>query len=249
MANQDTTSQHIVSAYGEELAELNNLVLRLGGLVEVQIENALRAISMRDSNTAENVISNDRQLDDLEEQINDRAVRVLAKRQPMAGDLRVIVSSIKIAGDLERMGDYAKNIAKRSLVISQSPPITSVRALPRMIELVQKMLANVLSAYVEQDPASCRQVWMADQEVDELYNSLFRELLTYMMEDPRNITAATHLLFVAKNVERMGDLVTNIAERVHFTATGTQLEDDRPKADVTSLSDETGPSVEAPEDA
>lgn len=244
MANQENTTRHTVSAYEDELSQLNKGILQLGGLVEAQISGAMHAISKRDSEAAEIVIQKDGHLDDLEEEINDLSVLILARRQPMAGDLRVIVSAIKIAGDLERIGDYAKNISKRTLVINQSPPINSTRTVPRMAELVQKMLGEALTSYVNLDAEKAREVWEADQEVDELYNSLFRELLTYMMEDPRNITAATHLLFVAKNVERMGDLVTNIAERIYFTATGSQIEDERPKRDVTSMTDGDGETVD-----
>ena len=244
MASQENTTRHTVTAYEDELSQLNSSILQLGGMVEAQISDAMEAISRRDSAGAESVIGKDAELDDLEESINDLAVLILARRQPMASDLRVIVSAIKIAGDLERVGDYAKNISKRTLVINQAPPISSIRGVPRMAELVQQMLGNALGSYVNLDADKAREVWEADQEVDELYNSLFRELLTYMMEDPRNITAATHLLFVAKNVERMGDLVTNIAERIYFTATGTQIEDQRPKKDVTSMTDADGETVE-----
>ncbi|WP_417517058.1 phosphate signaling complex protein PhoU [Minwuia sp.] len=244
MASQENITRHTVSAYEEELAQLNSRILELGGLVEAQIDDAVRAIAKRDSDVAESVIRQDRRIDELEEEINDMSVLILARRQPMGSDLRVIVSAIKIAGDLERVGDYAKNIAKRTLVINQSPPISSIRSVPRITVLVQKMLSEVLAAYVALDPERARDVWEADQEVDELYNSLFRELLTYMMEDPRNITAATHLLFVAKNVERMGDLATNIAERIYFTAKGSQIEDERPKKDVTSITDAEGETVD-----
>jgi phosphate transport system protein len=244
MASQENTTPHIMSAYEEELSQLNNAILELGGLVEVQISEAIRAISRRDSEIAERVIGQDREIDRLEESINEQAVLMLARRQPVASDLRLIVSAIKIAGDLERIGDYAKNVSKRTLVINQSPPISSTSTVSRMAELVQRMLDQALSAFVRVDDARARQVWAADQEVDELYNSLFRELLTYMMEDPRNITAATHLLFVAKNIERMGDLVTNIAERIFFTATGEQIDDERPKRDVTSVTAADGETVE-----
>ena len=244
MASQENPTRHTVSAYEDELSQLNSSILRLGGMVEDQISDAVEAIAKRDSELAEHVIQKDADLDDLEEEINNLAVLILARRQPMASDLRVIVSAIKIAGDLERVGDYAKNISKRTLVINQAPPISSTRGVPRMAELVQRMLGEALGSYVNLDSDKARDVWEADQEVDELYNSLFRELLTYMMEDPRNITAATHLLFVAKNVERMGDLVTNIAERIYFTATGRDIEDQRPKADVTSMTDADGETVE-----
>lgn len=247
MTSQENTTRHTVSAFEGELSQLNSGILRMGGLVEAQIVSAVHAISKRDSAVAEQVIRKDAEIDDLEEEINNLTVLILARRQPMASDLRVIISAFKIAGDLERVGDYAKNICKRTLVINQAPPISSIRTVPRMAQLVQQMLGEVLESYVNLDPDRARKVWEADQEVDELYNSLFRELLTYMMEDPRNITAATHLLFVAKNVERMGDLVTNIAERIHFTATGTQIEEDRPKRDVTSMTDSDGETVDGGE--
>lgn len=237
MPGHEGSLPHTVTSYEEELTKLNNLILELGGLVEEQLSGSIRAIAKRNSELAERLIAQDVRIDDLEEEVNELAVNVLARRQPVAGDLRLVVSVIKIAGDLERVGDYAKNIAKRTLVINQSPPVAPLTTVPRMAERVQRMLDQVLTAFIQGDQELAETVWLADEEVDELYNSLFRELLTYMMEDPRNISAAAHLLFVAKNVERMGDLVTNIAERVYFTATGKQLEADRPKRDVTSLTE------------
>ncbi len=235
--NEGNSSPHIMSAYEDELEQLNNLVLEMGGRIEIQLSGAIRAMVKRDSDSAEDLIAQDREVDALEERINDLAVRTLALRQPMAGDLRIIVSVIKIAGDLERFGDYAKNIAKRTLVVNQSPPIRATSSIPRMAELVQRMLDGVLKAFVNRDADMAKAVWVQDAEVDESYNSLFRELLTYMMEDPRNISAATHLLFVAKNIERMGDLVTNVAETIHFVAEGERMEQERPKRDMTSLTD------------
>ncbi|PJK28096.1 phosphate signaling complex protein PhoU [Minwuia thermotolerans] len=237
MASHEPSTPHTVSSYEEELTRLNNLILELGGLVEAQLSGAIRAMTKRDSDAAERLIVQDLRIDELEETVNDLAVNILARRQPVAGDLRLVVSVIKIAGDLERLGDYAKNIAKRTLVINQSPPIAPLTTVPRMSERVQRMLDQALTAFVQGDDELAEKVWAADEEVDELYNSFFRELLTYMMEDPRNISAAAHLLFVAKNIERMGDLVTNIAERIYFTATGHQIEAERPKRDVTSLTD------------
>lgn len=235
--NEGNSAPHIMSAYEDELEQLNNLVLEMGGRIEIQLSGAIRAMVKRDSDSAEDLIAQDREVDAIEERINDLAVRTLALRQPMAGDLRIIVSVIKIAGDLERFGDYAKNIAKRTLVVNQSPPIRATGSIPRMAELVQRMLDGVLKAFVNRDAEMAKAIWVQDAEVDESYNSLFRELLTYMMEDPRNISAATHLLFVAKNIERMGDLVTNVAETIHFVAEGERMEQERPKRDMTSLTD------------
>ncbi|WP_281017707.1 MULTISPECIES: phosphate signaling complex protein PhoU [unclassified Minwuia] len=235
--NEGNSAPHIMSAYEDELEQLNNLVLEMGGRIEIQLSGAIRAMVKRDSDAAEDLIAQDREVDVLEEKINDLAVRTLALRQPMAGDLRIIVSVIKIAGDLERFGDYAKNIAKRTLVVNQSPPIRATSSIPRMAELVQRMLDGVLKAFINRDAEMAKSIWVQDAEVDESYNSLFRELLTYMMEDPRNISAATHLLFVAKNIERMGDLVTNVAETIHFVAEGERMDQERPKRDMTSLTD------------
>lgn len=235
--NEGNSAPHIMSAYEDELEQLNNLVLEMGGRIEIQLSGAIRAMVKRDSDAAEDLIAQDKEVDAIEERINDLAVRTLALRQPMAGDLRIIVSVIKIAGDLERFGDYAKNIAKRTLVVNQSPPIRATSSIPRMAELVQRMLDGVLKAFINRDTDMAKAIWVQDAEVDESYNSLFRELLTYMMEDPRNISAATHLLFVAKNIERMGDLVTNVAETIHFVAEGERMEQERPKRDMTSLTD------------
>ncbi|MDF1737399.1 MAG: phosphate signaling complex protein PhoU [Minwuia sp.] len=235
--SEGNSTPHIMSAYEDELEQLNNLVLEMGGRIEIQLSGAIQAMVKRDSSSAETLIAQDKEIDAIEERINDLAVRTLALRQPMAGDLRIIVSVIKIAGDLERFGDYAKNIAKRTLVVNQSPPIRATGSIPRMAELVQRMLDGVLKAFINRDTEMAKTIWAQDAEVDESYNSLFRELLTYMMEDPRNISAATHLLFVAKNIERMGDLVTNVAETIHFVAEGERMEQERPKRDMTSLTD------------
>ncbi len=177
----------------------------------------------------------DAEIDDLEREVNELAIRLLALRQPMAGDLRQIVSALKIAADIERAADHAKNVAKRAIALAQVPAVEPVGAIPRMGALVQKMFAEVLDAHLQSDADKAAQVWRADEEVDESYNSLFRELLTYMMEDPRNITTCTHLLFIAKNIERMGDLATNIAETVHYAVKGVALPPDRPKGDTTSF--------------
>jgi len=227
-------SEHIVKSYDEELKHLNTLIGRMGGLVETQLDSAIQAVLRRDPESAEKVVKGDAQVDELETEIEALVVRLLALRQPMAVDLRYIVSALRIAADLERFGDHAKSIAKRAIAISQVPRIPAP-GLDRMARMVQHMIKDVLDAYLDNDTNKAVKVWRGDAEVDELYNSLFRELLTYMMEDPRNITGCTHLLFIAKNVERMGDHATNIAETVHYQVKGTKLPDDRPRGDDPSF--------------
>ena len=228
------SKDHTVSSYDEELEALRSHVTQMGGLVEAQVANSIDALYRRDLNAARQVIEADQKIDDLEMQIEKDAVTTLAKRQPMAGDLRAIISALKMSSELERIGDYAKNIAKRVTAVSSSE-IRIVRTIASMALLVQKMLKDMLDAYVDEDEVKALDVWERDEAVDELYNSMFRELLTYMMEDPRSITAATHLLFVAKNIERMGDHVTNLAEIVYYLVKGEVLADDRPKSDETSF--------------
>ncbi len=222
------SSDHIVRSYDEELNQLNMLISRMGGLAETQIDGATQAVLRRDAELAAQVRAKDKEIDALEHDVGALVVQLLALRQPMAIDLRYIVSALKIAADLERFGDHAKSIAKRAIAISQGPRIPTP-GLDRMARLVQAMIKDVLDAYLENDTDKAIAVWNQDVEVDQLYNSLFRELLTYMMEDPRNITGCTHLLFIAKNIERMGDHATNIAETVHYQVTGAELPDDRPK--------------------
>ncbi len=228
------TSDHIVTSYDEELNELNTLISRMGGLAETQLDGAAQAVLRRDAELAAQVRAKDKEIDALEHDVGALVVRLLALRQPMAVDLRYIVSALKIAADLERFGDYAKNVAKRAIAISQVPRIPTP-GLDRMARLVQAMIKDVLDAYLENDTDKAIAVWNQDVEVDQLYNSLFRELLTYMMEDPRNITGCTHLLFIAKNIERMGDHATNIAETVHYQVKGTELPDERPKGEDPSF--------------
>ena len=227
-------SEHIVKSYDEELKQLNTHISRMGGLVETKLDAAIQAVLRRDAESAEKVVKGDAQIDELEQEVGAMVVRLLALRQPMAIDLRYIVSALKIAADLERFGDHAKSIAKRAIAISQVPRIPAP-GLDRMARMVQTMIKDVLDAYLDNDTNKAIKVWRSDAEVDELYNSLFRELLTYMMEDPRNITGCTHLLFIAKNVERMGDHATNIAETVHYQVKGAQLPDDRPRGNDPSF--------------
>ena len=228
------SGEHIVTAYDEELKQLHALIGRMGGLVETQLEGAVQAVLKRDPDLAQRIRQGDKEIDRLEHDADAMALRLIALRQPMAVDLRNTIAALKIAADLERFGDYAKNVAKRAIAISQMPHIPSP-GLDRMARLVQAMIKDVLDAYLENDTDKAIAVWNQDVEVDQLYNSLFRELLTYMMEDPRNITGCTHLLFIAKNIERMGDHATNIAETVHYQVKGVELPDDRPKGEDPSF--------------
>ena len=225
---------HIVGAYDEELKKLTSLILRMGGLAESQLASAVQAVARRDTALAQQVIAADHQLDVLENEVNAFTTRLLALRQPVAVDLRVIVSGLKISADLERIGDLAKNSAKRALTLNQAAPVDAAQSIPRLGAMVQRMLQDVLDAYTKRDVERAIEVWQRDEEVDRLYNSLFRELLTYMMEDPGNITQCTHLMFIAKNLERIGDHTTNLAESVYFLIKGVRLGEVRPKGDETA---------------
>ncbi|MCC6008907.1 MAG: phosphate signaling complex protein PhoU [Rhodobacteraceae bacterium] len=226
---------HTSKAFDEDLREIEAMVMTMGGLVEAAIADAAKALDMRDEEEAEKVIASDKRVDALEEEINTAVVRMIALRQPMADDLRLAVTVMKIAGNLERMGDYAKNIAKRTPVLVQGPPIMGAsNSLRRMAKSVRLMLKDALDAYARRDVALAMDVRVRDREVDQMNSALFREFLTHMMEDPRNITACMHLLFIAKNLERVGDHVTSIAEQVVFMTTGSTPDDDRPKQDDTS---------------
>jgi phosphate transport system protein len=221
--------EHIVKSYDEELEQLNNTLIEMGGLAEAQIDAAVQALVTRDPELARAVIDDDDKVDDLNYEVDNQAMRLLALRQPMARDLRNVVAAIKISSDLERIADYATNMARRSIALSETPPVKPVHVVPRMAHLVMAMMKNVLDAYVELDVDKALAVWQADEEVDEMYASLFRELLTYMMEDPRRITPCTHVLFIAKNVERIGDHLTNISETIYFLVHGERLERSRPR--------------------
>jgi phosphate transport system protein len=227
-------TEHTVKSYEEELNKLSAECARMGGLTEAQVADSLTAVVKRNQELAGNVVSRDDRLDVAEREIERRAIRLIALRQPMADDLRRTVAAMKIANNLERCGDLAKNIAKRTLVIIESDPMTPLtRSIDRMGKLVLQRLTAVLDAYARQDLERALAVWSQDEDVDEHYNSLFRELLTYMMGDPRTITACAHLLFVAKNLERIGDHATNIAEIVHYQITGEDMiAPVRPKTDA-----------------
>ena len=225
---------HIVKSFDAQLEQLNTNIVRMGGLAEAQLSASITALVRRDSELASKVVGHDAEIDSLEAEVDEGVIRLLALRQPMAVDLRVVVSSLKVASDVERIGDYVVNIAKRALALNQLPAIKPLYAIPRMAHLVETSLKDVFDALVERDVERAAEVWRRDEEVDEMYTSLFRELLTYMMEDPRSITTCTHLLFIAKNIERIGDHTTNIAEVVSYMVTGQQMDGGRPKGDTSS---------------
>ncbi|HEX3484923.1 MAG TPA: phosphate signaling complex protein PhoU [Micropepsaceae bacterium] len=227
-------SEHIVKSFTEQLEMLANAVAQMGGLAEAQFANAIEAVAKRDAKLAEAAIGSDERVDRIQQTVEDQALRLLALRQPMAVDLRTTLAAIKIAYELERVGDLAKNIGRRALILNREPPIRLTQSLARMGRQALSQLKAVLDAYSDRDAEAAKSVWRHDEEIDELYNSLFRELLTYMMEDPRTIGLCAHLLFIAKNIERAGDHATNIAETVYHMVTGVYLRLDRPKADLTS---------------
>ena len=224
---------HTVKSFDEDIAQLRAVITRMGGLCESQIAESVDALMSRNAEAAQIIIENDRRLDALEAEAEALAVRIIALRAPLADDLREIVSALKIAGVLERIGDYAKNIAKRSAVIAQSQPVGPAVIIPEMARLVVEIIRDTLDAFVDRDPVKALALLQRDQQVDEYYNSLFRALLTFMMENPHYITPSTHLLFVAKNLERIGDHATSVAEMVYYSVTG-QRPAERPKNDFTS---------------
>ena len=226
-------NEHIVKSYEDELNALSAECVRMGGLAEAQVADAVNSVVKRNQDLASAVVARDDRLDEAEREIERRTIRLIALRQPVADDLRRAMAAMKVAGNLERCGDLAKNIAKRTLVIIESDPLTPLtRSIERMGKLVLGRLSSVIDAYSRQDLERALAVWSQDDEVDEHYNALFRELLTYMMGDPRTITACAHMLFVAKNLERIGDHATNIAEIVHYEITGAEMAGGRPKTDA-----------------
>jgi phosphate transport system protein len=231
---RDEMADHTVKAFSEKLEELATTVAQMGGLAEAQLADAIEAIARRDTALAESVIAGDPRIDAFQQQIEDQGLKLLALRQPMAVDLRETLAAIKIANELERIGDLAKNISKRAMVLNREPPLRLTQSLARMGRSALSQLKLVLDSYSDRNAEGAESVWRNDGEIDEIYNSLFRELLTYMMEDPRTIGLCTHLLFIAKNIERTGDHATNIAETVYHMVTGGHLSNDRPKADTTS---------------
>ncbi len=248
-----TDSAHIMSAFDADLERIQNLILEMGGLAESQISDSADALRQRDNERAQAVIIADKRIDALELEVDQEVVRVLALRQPIAQDLRTVVTVLKIAGNLERIGDYAKNNAKRAAAISHAQPVgSSSGTIRRMSRATGDMLRDALDAYMKGDAVLAEDVRQRDEDVDLMYNGLFRELLTHMMEDPRAITACMHLLFVAKNIERIGDHITGIAEQVIYTVTGSLPEEDRPKGDntpYTETGDGLAPAPDAPKDS
>ncbi len=226
--NEAMQRRHTVSSFDQELTDLTNQIVQMGAHAERQIALALKALVERDDELAEQVIEGDKAVDRLEEEIDQHAIRMLATRQPMAVDLRVIAMSLKLSNDLERISDYAKSIAKRSRRLSSAPQLKPLVTIPHMASLVQAMLKDVLDAYIDRNAEKAMEVWHRDQAVDDQYNSLFRELITFILEDPRTTSTAIDLLFVAKNVERMGDHATNIAEKIHYMVHGVQI--NRPRS-------------------
>jgi phosphate transport system protein len=224
-------TEHTVKSFGSELDALSTDVARMGGLVESLVNDSITAVTRRDTALAQSVIERDARVDISHRELERKVTRVVALRQPVAGDLRDTLGAWKIAGDLERIGDLAKNISKRTLVLNQADPIQLTRSIERMGRLAGSHLKQVLDAYTQRNVDLGIGVWYRDEEIDAYYNSLFRELLTYMMEDPRTISPCAHLLFIAKNIERIGDHCTNIAETVHYLVTGEDLPANRPKAD------------------
>ena len=227
-------AKHIVTSFEVDLKKLRDMIAGMGGLVERAVADATGALIQHDPDVAASVVAADPKIDVEERKIEQFAVQLLALRQPVADDLRQVVAALKVITDLERIGDYSANIAKRSLVINKLSSQLAMSGLGQMARLVQQNLKTVIDAVGEADPQKAISVWRADQMVDDLYNTIFRELITYMMEDARNITACTHLLFIAKNLERIGDHATNIAELTYYAVTGESLPDFRPKGDQTS---------------
>jgi phosphate transport system protein len=225
-------TEHTVRSFSQDLEDLSGDIARMGGLAEDMLSDAIQAVSMRDLALADTVVARDPQVDNLQVEAEKKILRLLALRQPLARDLRQTISALKIASELERIADLAKNIAKRAKVLDPIDPAAALKGVARMGRLVVAQLKRVLDAYSALETDAANKVWTRDEEVDEHYQSLFREVVTYMIEDPRTISACAHLLFVAKNLERIGDHCTNIAEEVHFLVTGEQLPTERPKVDA-----------------
>lgn len=234
-------SNHIYSAFDEELKYLSRRISEMGGLAEQMVSEAVQALVVSDTGLAQKVISDDAALDQAEREVGDKAIIIIARRQPVAADLREIIGSLRIASDLERVGDLGKNTAKRVIAVQgNGVPRKLARGIEHLSELALIQLKEVLDVYTTRSAEKAKSIRERDEEIDAMYTSIFRELLTYMMEDPRNITPCTHLLFCAKNIERIGDHATNIAETIYYMATGAQPEGERPK-------DDTANSVVGPE--
>ena len=227
-------TDHIVKSYDNELKRLDGEIQRMGELAISQLDAAIDVLLRRDSAAAMRVVANDDAIDALEHEVSHDVLRLLALRQPMARDLREVYASLRISSDIERIGDYAANVAKRSMVLNQTAPVSAARGLPALAKLANTLVRDALEAYRTRDADRAMAVRSRDAEVDAEYTGLFRELLTYMAEDPRQITACTHLLFIAKNIERIGDHATNIAENTWFLVHGEQPQGEREKRDTTA---------------
>lgn len=232
-------NDHIVKSFDQELDEIASIIARMGGLAEQQLHESVAALLAHDRDRARAAWKSDKKIDALEAEVDQLAIRVLALRQPMAEDLRTVIAILKISSNLERIGDYAKNVAKRTVALADTEsinlPDSAMVTIKTMGEKVESMISRVLTAFANRDTALADDVRASDEEVDQLHNTLFREQLTYMMEDPRNITPSTHLLFMAKNVERIGDHVTSVAEQIHFMVAGAYPDEERAKSDITSM--------------
>ena len=233
--------QHTTKAFDADLQDLSRMVAEMGGLAEKQVADAVDALAKRDTNMAQRVQQSDAAIDTLQREIEEKSVLTIARRQPMAIDLRDIVGALRLANDLERIGDLANNIAKRVIALNaEFPPPKLIGGVEHMTDLVLEQLKAVLDAYARRDDNKAMAVWRGDEEIDAVCTSVFRELLTYMMVDPRNITFCIHLMFCAKNIERMGDHATNVAETVHYIIDGNPITERRPKGDTTTIAALTG---------
>ena len=228
-----SNGNHIVKSYDEELRRLFDELTRMGEMAATQLESALDVVERRDDKAAERIIANDDAIDALEQNVNHDVMRLIM-RGPLAGDLRLILASLRVASDIERIGDLAANIAKRSLALNLAPPLPHTVGLKTLGKLAARQLREVLDAFVARDEDAARRIRAQDVDLDAMYTGMFRELLTYMMEDPRSITPCTHLLFMAKNLERIGDHATNIAENIWFLVLGEDLMPPREKRDDSS---------------
>jgi len=230
----DLTPKHTVKSYDQDLRRLRDMIVQMGGLVENGVARATEAVLLRDPDAASAAVEQDPRVDELEREAEQFVIKLIALRQPLADDLRHVFSALKITDDLERIGDYAANIAKRSLALNQTTMSSTNSGIANMARLVQEALRKVIDAFADDDAERAMEVWRDDAAIDNIYNAIFRELITYMMEDPRNITACAHLLFIAKNYERIGDHATNVAETIYYAVTGRPVGEARPKGDSTA---------------
>ncbi|MFA7440447.1 MAG: phosphate signaling complex protein PhoU [Sphingomonadaceae bacterium] len=230
---------HTIKAFDQEIDQLRTLISQMGGIAEVQIATAIDALMQRDGDAARMVVEQDKELDRLEAEAERQVITMIALRAPMADDLREAIAALKISAVIERIGDYAKNIARRVAVVSKEAPVGPLVIIPEMARAASAMVHDALDSYIERDATLAREVLKRDRQVDDFYNSLFRSLLTYMMENPHHITPSAHVLFIAKNLERIGDHATNIAEMVHYSVTGDYI-GDRPRGDSSAIFGSTG---------